>query len=340
MPTLAIGIDLGGTNLRAALYSGLEKAGARRSVDDRMPQPVARHSELVGESRQPEKIAARMARIVIELVRKSGFGDTMVPVGIGLPGLLKGPHGVMGVSPHLGWRDVPFGTIMRRALGDHWPIVVHNDANAITYGEYAVGAGVGVDDLLAVYVGTGIGAGIIAGGRLLQGATHCAGEVGHFKVVYGDDAPLCNCGMRGCAETFIGGTYVQARVRRDLASGAKTEALELAGGNPAAIHTGHLDRAAARGDQYALDLYTEIAPPVAMALGSAINLLNPARLILGGGVLSSAPVLRGHLVASLTIATSSVILEPCTVVEAALGDDAGLIGGALLAGAIHWEQSK
>ena len=319
---LAIGIDVGGTNIRAALYRGL---------DERLTEPLATHRELVADSREPEKLARRLAQIIGDLSRGGGGDEHSVPVGIGLAGMLCGHDGQMANSPHLGWRNVHFGPIIRAQLGDERPMSLHNDANAITYGEYRLGAGVGSSDLLAVYVGTGIGGGMVVAGRLVEGATNCAGEIGHCKVAFSDDALPCYCGMRGCVETVIGGTYVQARIRRDFASGVRSAAMAIAGGDPDAVHIGHLDLAAAEGDSYALNLYSEIAPPFAATLGNALSLLNPSRLVLGGGVLSRAPVLQSHVIASLEVAANRAILDPVTVVEAALGDDAGLVGGALLA---------
>ncbi len=328
---LALGLDIGGTNLRAALYRGLRALRDRRSAEDAAPAPLATHRELVGDGREPTSLARRIAQISRDLVGPTGADPDSVPIGVGIAAMLRGQDGMVANSPHLHWRRVPFGDILRRELGADRPLALHNDANAITYGEYSMGAGVGARDLLAVYVGTGIGSGIIANGQLLTGASNCAGELGHFKVAWGDDAPECECGMRGCVETFIGGKYLQARIRRELAAGAPSAAIALAGGDAERVHVGHIDRAAAQGDSYALDLYAEIAPPFAASLGNALSLLNSSRLVLGGGVLSRAPVLRVHVVAALELTATRAVLDPVSVVDAALGDDAGLVGGALLA---------
>lgn len=333
---LSIGVDVGGTNIRVALYRGLSRDLTGRDSAD-VVQPLATHRERVGDGRGPEAIADRIARIIEDLLaggaRSGGATDDggAVPIGIGVAAIMHGHDGVVGNSPHLGWRDVPFGAILRQRLGESRPFILQNDVNAITYGEYALGAGAGVRDLVAVYVGTGIGAGLIVDGRLVAGVSNAAGELGHMKVAWGDDAPPCNCGMRGCVETFIGGSYLLTRIRRDLGSGIESAALALAGGDPARLHPGHIERAAADGDGYALDLYNEIATPFAVALGCAINLLNPARLVLGGGVLANAPILRAHITAALELAATGTILDAVSVVTAALGDDAGLVGGALLA---------
>jgi glucokinase len=272
-------------------------------------------------------------------------------VGIGIAAMLRGHTGIVANAPNLGWRDVGFGALATEALAKelakhlaHAPvaavdaalalpgaITLFNDVNAITYGEYALGAAVGARDVLGVYVGTGIGGGIVADGRLIEGASNCAGEIGHFKVAYGDDAPPCGCGLRGCIEAFMGGVHLQERVRRELMAGAQSAAVRLAGGDPSLVHPGHIDMAAAEGDGYALDLYAEVAPLFAATLANAINLLNPARLVLGGGMLSRAPVLREHVLTSLQLAANRALLDPLTIVEPVLGDDAGIVGSALLA---------
>lgn len=331
-PDLAIGIDVGGTHVRVALYRGLRQMRdmrAQAGCGGPAPEPLARRRELVGERRDPHALSHRLAELVAELTAPLGSAGAQVPVGIGVAALFSNRTGHVSISPHLLWRDVPFGAIAREVL--QRPVAIYNDATAAAYGEHALGAGVGAADMLAVFVGTGIGAGLVVGGRLCDGATGCAGELGHFRVAYGDDAPPCQCGMRGCVEAFIGGHYIRTRAHRELAAGATSAALALAGGKLADVHPGHLDEAAAQGDRYALGVYADIAPMFAFALGHAISLLNPARLVLGGGMFIKMPVLRAHVIKALETAASRAVLDPLTIRDCALGDDAGLLGSALLA---------
>ncbi len=320
-PGYAIGVDLGGTNLRVALLQGSSA-----------PEPLAQRRELVGFERDPAAVTARLGAAIRALLATAGQleGDELIPVGIGIAAMLRGKDGMIAHSPHLHWYDTPFGEMMQAELGPRHPVFVYNDVNAITYGEFALGAGRDVDDVLAVFVGTGIGGGIVAGGRLVEGASNCAGEIGHFTVVYGDDAALCACGKRGCVEAYVGGHYVQKRIREELAAGIPSAATKLVGCTDLVTPT-HLDAAAADGDDYALDLYAELAPLLAATLSNAVTLLNPARLILGGGMLSRTPVFREHVVAAFEVITIPAALDACQVVDAALGDDAGLIGSATLA---------
>jgi glucokinase len=333
---VVIGIDLGGTNMRGALFRGLGGAAEKAAYAPLDPEeqqalrPVAERREKVGSERSADKMVARMGALVAQLLEEAGVQGQTVPVGIGLAGMLRGTSGIVAQSPHLGWRNVSLGDMMRSRLGERHPVVVENDVNAITWGEFVLGAGRDVPDILAVYIGTGIGGGAVCDGRLLRGGTGCAVEIGHTKVVWDDSARLCACGLKGCVEAYAGGEFLQRRVRAELSGGARSAAIALAG-SPDAVNPGHLDAAAAEGDEYALNLWQEIGPLVGVALANAVTLFNPNRLILGGGVLSRTPVLREHVIAALEVAINPPAQEDLGVENAALGDDAGLVGSALLA---------
>jgi glucokinase len=316
--TLAIGVDLGGTQLRAAAYRGDS------------PHALAQHRELVGEPRDPETIVERVAAIVERVRGTAAVDDEPIAVGVGIAAMLRDRDGTVANSPHLRWRDVAFGALLRARLGARYRASVYNDVNAIVWGETVAGAARGCRDVLGVYVGTGIGGGLVCDGRLVEGATHCAGEIGHVKVRWDDDAAPCACGQRGCVEAYCGGSYIQARIARELAAGARTSAVRLAGGAEH-VHAGHVDMAASDGDDWALALWGELATLLAVALGNAIALVNCERLVLGGGVLARCPTLYEHVVTALEAAAPSAALEPLAIVAAELGDEAGLVGAARLA---------
>jgi glucokinase len=164
--------------------------------------------------------------------------------------------------------------------------------------------------VLGVYVGTGIGGGVIAGGQLVEGVSNCAGEIGHAKVRWDDDAAPCACGQRGCIEAYIGGSYVAKRITAELTAGATSSAVQLAGG-AAHVTPGHVDQAAGEGDEWALALWTELAPLLAVTLGNALAVLNSERLVLGGGLLSHAPVLYDLIETALLVATPAAIPGRC-----------------------------
>jgi glucokinase len=276
--TIQIGIDLGGSNLRAAVFA--EGDGAT---------PLEVRKEAVGDDRAPDVIVERVARVIERL---AGGAAGPVTVGVGLAALLRDRRGTVASSPHLRWRDVPFGELLRSRLGARYRIGVYNDVNAITWGEAVAGAARGCRDVLAVYVGTGIGGGLIVGGQLVDGASNCAGEIGHTKVRWDDQAAPCMCGGRGCVEAYVG---------------------------------------ALDGEAWALGLWTELATLLAVAVGNALAILNSQRLILGGGLLGRTPALREMVGIDLMLVAPPASLEPLTIAVAELGDEAGLVGAARLA---------
>lgn len=312
---MKLGIDLGGTNLRVA------------QLGDDGTTLVTQHKEVVGERRDPATIVERLAKLIEGL---AGPSDT-TSVGVGFAGMLQNTRGHVANSPHFGWRDVEFGAQLATRLGARYTLGVYNDVNAIVWGEFAYGAAKGSKHALGVYVGTGIGGGLVVNGELVEGATNTAGEIGHVKVRWDDDAAPCACGQRGCVEAYVGGSYVDKRIQAALAGGATSSALELAGGDIAKVNPSHVDTAAATGDPWALELWEELAPLLAVALGNAVAVLNPERLVLGGGMLGRTPCLYELVVATLPFVAPVASMAPLQVVAATLGDDAGLVGAADLA---------
>ncbi|MBP9086349.1 MAG: ROK family protein [Kofleriaceae bacterium] len=324
-----VGIDLGGSNLRAALFRG---SAPDRSV------PVRIIRQAVGTQRDPQSVCAAIVALVHELVAgpdDSQLGEPAaelapIAVGIGVAAMLRDRRGTVTNAPNLGWRDVAFGPMLAAALGPRFAVAMYNDVNAIAWGEFAYGAGRGARDMLAVFVGTGIGAGFIANSQLVEGTSSCAGELGHCKIAWGVDAVPCACGSRGCVEAYAGGASIMKRIQRDLADGLSLATVIAAGSIDAATPS-HVDQAAADGDVWALELWQEIGTALAVAIGNALAMLNCERLVLGGGMLGRTPMLLEHMLTALEVVAPRAVLEPLTVVTAELGDDAGLIGAADLA---------
>ncbi len=311
---LGLGCDLGGTNLRAAvvdLEAGTVIRAVKRKLADRTPAAVAK--EMAAASR--EALAAEG----VDLPAIEG-------VGVGVAGQVLGTTGMVLVGPNLGWRDVPFGTLLAGELGR--PVRIVNDLSAAAWGEARVGAARGAQDAVLVFVGSGVGSGLILAGRLFEGAGGIAGEFGHTKVVPG--GRTCGCGEVGCLEAYVGGNNFAERLRELVRGGRAQGVLAAAGGDPARITVSALNAAAESGDEEALVLREEAARLLGVATGNVITLLNPAKLILGGGVLLGAPGLKREAIEWIRRTAGRAHLAQLAVVDAALGDDAGGIGAALL----------
>lgn len=308
----AVGVDLGATNARAAL---IEVESGKILAETKQPWPEG------PSGRAPELVAATVGAVVRAVDPKSA----RVGVGVGFAGMLRGWSGVVVIAPNFGWREIDFRTLLRAQVGERCEL--YNDLNAIAFGEAVYGGARGVRDVVCVYVGTGVGAGIVVDGRLYAGATHLAGEIGHTKVV--PAGRLCGCGMRGCLEAYTSGRNIQKRAQEELHGGERSLAVELAGGIDE-VHAGFLDEAARRGDVYAGRLWEEVSTLLGMALANAVTLVNPSRLVMGGGVWQGAPELRRRSVARLYELVNQPSREGFEVVDTALGDAAGMLGAAAL----------
>jgi glucokinase len=309
MPTL--GIDLGGTFARAAVVDegGKMLASAKVALAERSPAGVV------------ETIAQAAAAAV------RGAGVPVSSCGVGAAAQIHKDSGVLSVAPNLGWRNVPLGQMLTARLGQ--PVRVVNDLAAAAWGELLAGAGRGASDLLVVFVGSGVGSAIIANAKLLDGAGGVAGELGHIKVVPG--GRRCGCGELGCLEAYAGGHNLIAQTRELLAAGRSPKLVELTGGDPARVTPVTLEQAAEAGDDASREVYERAAQFLALAVANQVTVLNPARLILGGGVLTHCAGLRRRVVEGVQSWASQVSREGLLITESELGDDSGIIGAALLA---------
>lgn len=311
--TLALGCDLGGTNVRVAVVdaAGHVLASEKRKLVDRTPVAVA------------DQLAAAAG----DVLRDQGIDMAQIAgVGVGVAGQCLGSTGVVLVGPNLGWRDVPFGQLVEERLRRRVRIV--NDLSAAAWGEAQVGGGHGARDVILVFVGSGVGSGLILDGRLYEGAGGIAGEFGHTKVV--QDGRLCGCGEHGCLEAYAGGHNITRRIREMEAGGTAQAILRAAGGDPTRIGGSALEIAAEEGDPEAVTLRSEIAQMLGMQIANVVTLLNPSRLILGGGVLSGMPGLKSETIGWIRKFAGRAHVAQLTILDAALGDDAGVIGAGLL----------
>lgn len=303
-------IDLGGTNIRAALVT-------------RDGEVVRRASRPTESADGPRAVVDRMAASIAE-VSAGANGD--VPIGIASPGPLDPRTGTILFTPNLpDWRDVPMVAWMEEATGRR--VTLQNDGNCGALGEVDFGSAKGVSDLVYLALGTGIGGGIISKGMLVDGHRGLGAEVGH--VVIAMDGPRCTCGSVGCLEAFASGWAIRrdAEIVASTADGDRLRA--LAGGGE--LHAGIVARAAEEGDAAALAIMRRAGRALGAAIGAFANLFNPSMVVIGGGVAGIGETLLAHTREAIPQHSFIDMRHDLTLGYSTLGADTGLLGAAALA---------
>lgn len=298
-----VGVDLGGTLIRAALATG----SSTHQAPVRHPTPAAAPPDAVLDA-------------VAAAVREAAGGTAPDGVGIGIPGPLDPVAGHVYAAPNLhGWTDVPAQRLLEARVG--CPVAIQNDGNLAGFAEWIAGAGQGARNLVFITVSTGIGGGLVLDGELYSGSAGTAAELGH--VVVDPDGPPCNQGHRGCLEGSASGTAI-ARRAHDL----------LASGEPSSLGTLPADQldaravatAAAAGDELALRLYRDAGRTLGLSVGGLLNALSPEVVVIGGGLINAGELLLAPLRDAVGEIAFPAAQARCRIVPAALGTDAGLVG--------------
>ncbi len=305
----AVGIDLGGSKLRAGLLSQSGQLAGRLEIQTEA-------------WKGPAGVLANLKGLVTQLL-DSTDRSRVAGIGIAAAGQIHPKTHAVVYAPNLDWHDVPLREEIESAFG--LPTYVENDVRAAAWGEYRFGIGRGAQSLIAVFVGTGVGSGAIVDGMLLHGSANAAGEVGHSQVVIG--GLPCACGQRGCVEAYASGRGFVRRLEAALGAGVNTSLAEATGGEPGRLTAVLVAREAARGDAFARQIWTEAEQYLGMALANYVTLLNPELLVLGGGVMITVPELADAL-AERVRALTTVMARSVRVERAALGDSAGIFGAA------------
>jgi glucokinase len=293
---VGLGVDLGGTSARVAaveLATGKVLHSSKHQHQDHAPNAIV------------EGLFA-----ALEACAKAAGAPANAPVGVGVAAQLAGQ--TVALAPNLGWRDVPFGALLSQRLGRK--VVLLNDLKVAAWGEFKAGAAKGESDSFTCFVGSGVGSAQIAASKMVWGGYGVAGELGHIKVVP-EGGRLCGCGERGCLEAYAGG--------HKLAEWMREEKIE--GGAP------ELERLAFEGHPRAKEIWSISSGHLALALANMVTVLNPGFLVLGGGVLTRCPRMYQRVVE--TVGARAVAVSRCglKIGLAHLGDDAGVVGAALLA---------
>jgi glucokinase len=304
----ALGIDVGGTKVAGLLLSDTGKILAHQE----RPTPA-------------EDVDATMETIYA-LAAELAAGSEPVGVGVGAAGMVDFAAGTMRSAPNLAWKEIP----IRNLVGDRTglPCILDNDANAAAWGEYRFGAANGYRHALVVTVGTGIGGGIIADGKLFRGAHGFAAEIGHIIVEPG--GPLCGCGNHGCWEQVASGRAL-ARLGQELVDLRKDSSIaRLAGDGP--VTGKHVSEAARAGDAAAVRIFDEVGRRLGEGIAGLVNILDPEVVVVGGGVAEEGELLLAPARHSFTDAIEAPEHRPeVPVLPAMLGAEAGAIGAAALA---------
>lgn len=305
----AIGILLGVTHARVLAVDLLGGILARQVLP--VPEGVT-----------PAALVAELAQVTRAMAAQVK-PRRLLGVGCGLHGLVDHETGTMRFAPHFGWRNVPFAEMLSRTLGV--PVVADNGVRCGALGELWFGAAKGLRDFVSVAVGTGIGSAIVLDGRLLRGAGGSAGEIGHFTVDVA--GPLCSCGQYGCLEALASGPAIARRAVRLIKQGAPSAITSLVADledTTAEI----VARAAAMGDAVAGQVMQEAGTYLGIVVANLVKLLNPQRVLVGGGVSRAGDLLLEPMRQALAARALDPAMAKLPICLTALDSDAGALGGA------------
>jgi len=313
-PGVTIGVDIGGTKIAAGVVDGSGNilATARR--------PTPRHDS--------GAVLNDVADVVNEL--QAGVDGSIVGVGVGVAGGVDQSRSMVYFAPNLAWSQVPVRAVLEAAT--QLPVVVENDGAAAAWAETRFGAGVGLQHVVMVTVGTGIGGGIVVDGHVMRGAHGVAAEIGHLNAV--PDGRLCGCGRSGCWEQYASGNAL-VREARELASERRQEAgalLALGDGTPEGVQGSHITQAAQIGDPVAVEAFANVGTWLGRGLADLTAIVDPDAFVIGGGVSEAGDLLLASARRTLSEKVFGGTNRPLPqLLVARLGNDAGIVGAADLA---------
>jgi len=313
-----VGIDMGGTRLRALVVNAENKIlGMRRAPTN--------------AKQKPDRLVRDIALLVEGAVQSAGLKLSDVrAVSMGVPGAVDAESGMVFHAPNLGWKKVPLGSKLSALL--KVPVFIENDVHVGVMGEYILGAGRGARELVGIFVGTGIGGGIILGGGLYEGARGSAGEVGHIVIEI--NGPLCGCGNHGCAEALASRTAMERDVRAAIRRGEKSIVLKLMKERGRERMTSSIiERALIEHDPVMEKVMEHAQFCLGILVANVVNMLDPECVVIGGGIAARlgkdyvSPIRRTAYQYFLRRNDARLV----KIVPGLLGDDAGPLGAVALA---------
>lgn len=339
----SIGVDLGGTDIKAGLVS------SKGSISCRVVLPT--NVEVGG----PKVVASRIAEAVRQVLVRADAAETEVisnevRVGLGAPGLIIAETGVIHFSPNFpGWTDIPLVDYVNVELAKlhppkgsvgcnsqasanekYKPVLkgMDNDVNAMTLGELRHGAGVGYESIVALTLGTGVGGGVVVDGQVYHGSQNTAGELGHTVVE--PNGRYCGCGNQGCLEAYAGAKNIVERTQEKIETGQST-ILTSTTTDGTSLTPRKIAEAAQAGDPIAGEIFAETGRYIGIALTSIAHILNPQIAIIGGGIAEAGEELLFEPIRTELSKRAMDIPARMRIVKAHLGNDAGIVGSAMLA---------
>jgi glucokinase len=311
-----VGVDLGGTKIAAAVVTPSGEI-------------VGREKEPTPRGRNPAAVLAAIVEIVENVMVDADVKPRRLKgIGIGVPGIVDAAGGRVVAAPNVAIAGAPIASTLRRRFGA--PVTLGNDVNLGVLGERWLGAARGVDDVVGVFPGTGVGGGVICGGRLLTGAHGAAAELGHIVIDPG--GPLCGCGARGCLEAYASRTAIERDIRAGAQASRPTDIAAINGGRLDVIKSRVLAEALRRGDALVTDVMRAAAERLGDGCVAARHCFDPKLILLGGGLIEACgsfilPIVRARIAADALFRR----VGSCRVAPSRLGDDATLLGAVALA---------
>lgn len=311
-----VGVDLGGTKILSGVFKNNLECISRAKISTK-------------PGRGPAAVIDRIARCVRDAVDECDLTLKQVrAVGLGAPGAVDSDAGKVVFAPNLGWENEPLKKKLEDLLG--LPVFLENDCNICTLGVFEVEINPKVRSLAGIFLGTGIGGGLILDGKLYTGSNQVAGEIGHMILEVG--GPKCGCGNRGCFEALASRSAIFRRIQTAVKEGQKTILTEMLGPGLADMRSGDLRKAIRQGDKFVEKVVEEAAEYTGIAIANLVNILNPETIVLGGGLITA---LEDEMMAIILETAKDYAFAGTTkhldIVASKIGDDAGIVGGAVLA---------
>lgn len=314
----AIGVDLGGTNIKIGIVSNKGKLIKKTSIKTEA-------------SRGPDKVIDNILKGIDKILSKSSC--KIQGIGIGCPGVVMVKKGIVENAPNLpGWKNIKLGSIIKKQLG--FNIYLENDANAAAIGEMIFGAGKNHPSFIMVTLGTGVGGGIVYKEKIFRGDFGAAGEIGHLSIDV--NGPQCNCGSTGCIEAYIGNNYLKEMIRDELPRYPKSKLWQLIENDLNNISPRLVQKALELGDEYALFVVERMGKQLGAALTSLANVFDIGTFIIGGGIAGFGKPLFESTKNTILSRVLLPVRPRIKVIASKLKNDAGIKGASSLVFYKNW----